>query len=145
MCGLVGLKPTRARNSFGPGAGERWSGFSSEFVVTRSVRDSAALLDATAGPMPGDPYFAAPPKRPFAEALGADRQGLRVGVMTAAPRGIEVHADVAAAVEDTARSLEALGHHVERAHPPALDDPETVRHYVNVVCSNVARALDVWG
>ena len=63
MCALVGLKPTRGRNSFGPALGERWSGLSSEFVVTRSVRDSAALLDVTSGPMPGDPYAAAAPAR----------------------------------------------------------------------------------
>jgi len=68
MCGLVGLKPTRGRNSFGPAVGERWGGFSAEFVVTRSVRDAAALLDVTHGPMPGDPYAAAPPTRPYAAA-----------------------------------------------------------------------------
>jgi amidase len=144
MCGLVGLKPTRGRNSFGPGIGERWSGFSCEFVVSRSVRDSASLLDATAGRMPGDPYSALPPARPFGEAPEAHRPGLRIGVMRHAPRGIELHPDVLAAVDDTARTLEALGHHVELAHPAALDEPDVVALYVDTVCANVARALDAW-
>lgn len=145
MCSLVGLKPTRARNSFGPALGERWSGFSAEFVVTRSVRDSAALLDVTSGPMPGDPYAAAPPARPYAEAMRDDPGRLRVGLMTVGPREIEISPDAAQAALKTARALEALGHHVEEAYPSALDDPEVVRTYVEVVTCNVARALDVWG
>jgi len=145
MCGLVGLKPTRGRCSFGPGAGERWSGFSCEFVVSRSVRDSAALLDAVSGPVPGDPYFASPPVESFASALDEPKRPLRIGVMTAAPRGIEVHSQTAAAIQGVARQLEGFGHHVEVSHPAALDDPALVVHYVSVVSSNVARALDVWG
>jgi amidase len=143
MCGLVGLKPTRGRCSFGPALGERWSGFSNEFVVTRSVRDAAALLDVAAGPMPGDPYFAAPPERPFA-AEGGDGRPLRIGFRTDAPRGIEVDPEVAEAVRATARRLEGLGHRVEEAHPEALDDGTHVSLYVNVVAANVARALDAW-
>jgi amidase len=145
MCSLVGLKPTRGRSSFGPALGERWSGFSCEFVVSRSVRDSAALLDVVAGPMPGDPYFAAPPERSFLSAPTDERGPLRIGFMTAAPRGIEVHPDIAAAVERCAQRLVDLGHSVDEAHPSALDDPETIVHYVTVVASNVARALDAWG
>src|SRR5260221_3053129 len=80
MCGLVGLKPTRGRNSFGPGLGERWSGFSVEFALTRSVRDAAALLDVTEGAMPGDPYAAAPPALPFADALAVPSPHLHIGV-----------------------------------------------------------------
>ncbi len=144
MCGLVGLKPTRGRNSFGPGAGERWSGFSCEFVVSRTVRDSAALLDVTCGRMTGDPYSAPPPARPFSEAVDANRKGLRIGVMRHAGRDIEVHPDMITAVERTAETLESLGHSVELAHPKALDEPEVVRLYVDVVCANVARALESW-
>jgi amidase len=144
LCGLVGLKPTRGRVSFGPGLGERWSGFSSEFVVTRSVRDCAVLLDATAGPMPGDPYFAPPPAEPFAAALRAPHRALRIGFRTDAPRGIAVDPEVAAAVVATARLLEALGHRVAEAHPDALDDASHVALYVNVVAANVARALESW-
>ncbi len=144
MCGLVGLKPTRGRISFGPGLGERWSGFSTEFVVTRSVRDAAALLDAVAGPMPGDPYHAPPPPAPFAVAM-RERRALRVGFRCDAPRGIGVDPEVAEAVRATARGLEQLGHRVEEAHPEALDDAAHVGLYVNVVAANVARALDAWG
>jgi amidase len=145
MCGLVGLKPTRGRNSFGPGLGERWSGFSAEFVVTRSVRDTAALLDVSAGPMPGDPYYAPPPQRPFAAALEAPFRPLRIGFRAGAPRDIAVHPELADAVRATARALEALGHRVEEAHPEALDDPAHVGVYVNVVAANAARALASWG
>jgi amidase len=145
MCGLVGLKPSRGRTSFGPGLGERWSGFSSEFVVTRSVRDAATLLDVVAGPMPGDPYFAPPPDRPFAEAPGEPRTPLRVGLMPQAPRDIAVHPELVAAVERCGQRLADLGHAVETAHPAALDDPGVVAHYVAVVASNVARALESWG
>jgi amidase len=144
-CSLVGLKPTRGRCSFGPGLGERWSGLSCEFVVSRSVRDSAALLDVTAGRMPGDPYSAPPPDASFASALEERPSGLRVGVMTRAPRDIPVHPDFAVAVERCANRLEALGHHVEPAHPETLDDPTLVIQYVTVVATNVARALDAWG
>jgi amidase len=143
MCGLVGLKPTRGRCSFGPSLGERWSGFSNEFVLTRSVRDAAALLDAAAGPMPGDPYFAPQPAQPFA-AESRDRRPLRVGFRADAPRGIEVDPEVAAAVRDSALLLESLGHRVEEAHPEALDDAGHVGLYVNVVAANVARALEAW-
>ncbi len=145
MCALVGLKPTRGRNSFGPALGERWSGLSAEFVVTRSVRDSAALLDVTSGRMPGDPYAAAPPDRPFAESSQDDPGRLRIGLMTAGPRGGEVSPDAVVAADKTARALEAMGHHVEESHPAALDDPEVVGAYVNIVSCNVARALDGWG
>jgi len=145
MCGLVGLKPSRGRCSFGPSLGERWSGFSCEFVVTRSVRDAAALLDVVAGPMPGDPYFAPLPARPFAEAPTAARAPLRVGLMPAAPRDIVVHPEMADAVARCGERLAALGHHVEIAHPDALDDPAIVAHYITVVASNVARALESWG
>jgi amidase len=145
MCSLVGLKPTRGRCSFGPTLGERWSGFSSEFVVSRSVRDSAALLDVVAGRMPGDPYSAAPPESSFASALADRPRGLRVGWMTRAPRDIPVHPDVADAVRRCAGRLEELGHHVEEAHPETLDEATLVIQYVSVVAANVARALDSWG
>jgi amidase len=145
MCNLVGLKPTRGRNSFGPGAGERWSGFSCEFVVSRSVRDSAALLDLVAGPMPGDPYTAPLPAEGFASALTSAPRRLRVGLLKHSPRDLDVHPDVVAAVMQCGRRLAGLGHEVEEAFPEALSDPVTVIHYVKVVASNVARALDAYG
>ncbi len=143
MCGLVGLKPTRGRNSFGPGLGERWSGLSAEFVVTRSVRDAAALLDVTAGAMPGDPYVAPPPARPFATAA-VRPSSLRIGVLRGAPRGIETHPECLAAVDRAARLLADLGHHVEDSWPTALDEPEHVLTYVSIVAINTARAVEAW-
>ena len=145
MCGLVGLKPTRGRNSFGPGLGERWNGFSAEFAVTRSVRDAAALLDVVCGPMPGDPYAAAPPALPFADALIAPPPHLRIGVLRRGPRDIELHAECLTAVDRAARLLAELGHHVDEAHPAALDDYGAVAHFVTVIAANVVRALDSWG
>jgi len=145
LCGLVGLKPTRGRCSFGPGAGERWGGFSAEGVVTRSVRDTAALLDVVRGAEPGDPYTAPPPERPYAEEVGRDPGRLRIGLMRRGPRELPLHADCLAAADRAARWLEEAGHHVEEAHPDALDDPATVAAWVDVVSAGVARALDSWG
>ena len=90
-CGLVGLKPTRARNSVAPAYGDMMGGLVAEHVVTRSVRDSAAILDATAGPVPGDPYWAPPLRGPsFSAAAATPMAGLRVAVMTASPTGSPV-------------------------------------------------------
>lgn len=144
-CGLVGLKPTRARNSFGPGAGERWAGFSCEHVVARSVRDVAALLDVVSGPGVGDPYFAAPPSAPFAARLDPGPR-LRIGTMVdLAPRQTPIHADCRAAGEKAARALADLGHHVEPAYPPALDETGALEAYVLVVAANIAHALHTAG
>jgi amidase len=143
-CGLVGLKPSRGRNSFGPQLGERWSGFSVEFVVTRSVRDAAALLDVTAGAMPGDPYVAPPRARPFAAEIGKPPGRLRIGVMRRMPRGLPLDPECLAAVDRATRLLADRGHVLEEAHPDALDEHDSVQHYVTVVASNVARALEAW-
>ena len=144
-CGLVGLKPTRGRNSFGPGLGERWAGCSVEGFVTRSVRDTAALIDIVAGSEPGDPYCAAPPARPYVQELGADPGRLRIGLMQSAPRDAALHPDCRAAVSAAGRLLESLGHDVVASHPPALDEPDAVKGYLTVVSSSIARALDAWG
>jgi amidase len=144
-CGLVGLKPTRARCSFGPALGERWSGFSNEGVVTRTVRDSAVLLDVFAGAMPGDPYAAAPPKRPFAREVGADPGRLRVGLMSRAPRGLDTDPACVEAAEKTARLLADQGHAVEESYPDALDDPGVVKAFLTVVSASTAYALDAAG
>ncbi len=144
-CGLVGLKPTRGRSSFGPALGERWAGFSVEGFLTRTVRDAAALLDVVAGPLPGDPYAAAPPGRPFRAEPGADPDPLRVGLLPAAPRGGELHPDCRAAAEAAARLLAQLGHAVETAHPEALDEPGAVSGFLAVVASATALALEQAG
>jgi amidase len=144
-CGLVGLKPSRGRNSFGPGLGERWGGFSAEGFVTRSVRDTAALLDVVSGPMPGDPYIAPPPARPYASEVGVDPGRLRIGLMRRAPRDGDVHADCIDAVTGAAGLLESLGHEVGEGYPEALDESEAVRGFLTVIASSTARALDAWG
>ena len=116
-CGLVGIKPTRGRNPLGPDAGESLNGLVAEHVVSRSVRDSAALLDVTAGPDVGDPYVAPPPERPFAEEAGTAPGRLRIGFSTGAPPGHPVDAECVRGLEATARLLEELGHQVEEAAP----------------------------
>jgi amidase len=144
-CGLVGLKTTRGRCSFGPSLGERWGGFSVELVVSRTVRDTAAVLDVVQGPMPGDPYAAAPPSRPYASEVGAPPGRLRIGLMSQGPRAIAVDSECKAAAQRAARLLEGLGHRIEESHPPALDEPEALKAFVTVVAVSVARALETWG
>ena len=116
-CGLFGLKITRNRNTLAPYAGESLDGCSVEHVVSRSVRDSAAALDATAGPAPGDPYFAAPPARPFLAEVGAPPDRLRIALTTKAFGGAPVHRDCVTATEAAAQLCEELGHIVEEAAP----------------------------
>jgi len=144
MCSLIGLKPTRGRCSFGPAIGERWSGFSNEFAMTRSIRDTAALLDVAAGAMPGDPYTAPPPARSFAASAALPPARLRVGVLRTGLRGVTLDPECLAAVDRAARALADAGHVVEESHPDALDDAEHVTQYVAVVASNAARAVQVW-
>ncbi|MEE4351283.1 MAG: amidase [Desulfatiglans sp.] len=112
-CGVFGLKPTRARNPHGPDLGDIFGGLAAEHALTRSVRDSAALLDATSGPDLGDPYWAPPPTRPFIEEVGADPGQLRIAFTARAREGIDVHRDCVKAVDDVAELCLDLGHHVE--------------------------------
>jgi amidase len=116
-CGLVGLKPTRGRNSLGPAYGDIASGIICEHVVTRSVRDSAAILDATAGSLPGDPYAPTPPERAFADEVGRDPGRLRIGLGTVPLTGVPAHGDCVAAAESAARLCEELGHDMVEASP----------------------------
>jgi amidase len=116
-CGLFGLKPTRARTPLGPDLGEGWSGASVGHAVTRSVRDSAVLLDAAAGPDVGDPYWAPPPKGPYLAEVGADPGRLKIAFTTKAWSGHPVDAQCVAAVLASAKLCEGLGHSVEEASP----------------------------
>ena len=116
-CGLVGLKPTRGRVPIGPEVGEAVSGFPAELAVTRSVRDTAAVLDAVCGPSPGDKYYVARPDSAYADDVGADPGRLRVALYTGAFAGLSPEPEVVAAVEATARELEGMGHTVEPAAP----------------------------
>lgn len=124
-CGLFGLKPTRGRNPLGPDYGDAAGGVAAEHAVTRSVRDSARLLDATAGPDLGDPYATPTPARPFAQEVGVDPGRLKIALSTTALNGAATHPDCVAAAEDAARLCESLGHQVEPADM-ALD-PKLVR------------------
>lgn len=146
-CGLVGLKPSRGRVSAGPDYGEYWNGLVISHVLTRSVRDTAAILDCVCEPMPGDPYFAPPPSRPFADEVGTDPGRLHVGIMPRTPSELDdLHPECVAAVEETGRALEGLGHDVEIANPSALDEFFAAAHaFSTVVMSWTAAGLDEWG
>jgi amidase len=119
-CGLFGLKPTRARNPLGPEYGDVVSGWAVEHALTTSVRDSAALLDATAGPAPGDPYWAPRPTRPFAAEVGADPGRLRIAFFSRLPSGEPGNADCVAALDDAVGLCAGLGHEVVEANLPGL-------------------------
>ncbi|MCP5156201.1 MAG: amidase [Ectothiorhodospiraceae bacterium] len=116
-CGLVGFKATRARLPDGPAAGEGWAGMAIDGFLTRSVRDTATLLDATAGADLGAPYWAPPLAGTFADAIARPPRRLRVAVLRGSPLGEAIHPQCRSAVDDAARLLDALGHHVEEASP----------------------------
>jgi amidase len=144
MCGLVGLKPTRARTTLGPDYGEYWGPLTHEHVLTRTVRDSAAVLDAVCGPAPGDPYTAPPPVRPYADEAGADPGRLRIGYRTRRLDGEESHPDCVAAVAETAKLLESLGHEVAPAAVDELEGPELGMGFAAVMGTVIACELDRW-
>ncbi len=146
MCGLVGLKPTRARSTLGPDFGEYWAMTTHEHVLTRSVRDTAGVLDAISGPGVGDPYTAPAPARPFASEVGADPGRLRIGVRTrSGDLSPDTHPDCVAAVEAAGRALEALGHHVGATDLEALDDERAAEGIGSVFSVFVAGDLARWG
>lgn len=135
-CGLVGLKPRRARTSFAPGAGHGLEGLVNEHALTRTVRDSAALLDVVAGSAPGDPYTASVPNSPFLQAISQTPAPQRILIATASPfPGPATDPEVVAAVEATGRLLEGLGHDVEPGAPvidaDAVADAIAVLHTVS--------------
>ena len=119
-CGLVGLKPTRARNPLGPAIGDIMGGLVAEHVVTRTVRDSAAVLDCSAGAEPGDPYFAPPIERPYLDEVQRDPGSLRIGYWSQPILGDTLDPECVAAVEAAAALCEDLGHRVDEAMP-AID------------------------
>jgi amidase len=121
-CGLFGLKPTRGRITVGPERGEGWNGMSTQHVVTRSVRDSAALLDASAGPMAGDPYWAPPGSPSYLADARTDPAPLRVGLITESPTGVPVAPECRQAAEATASRCGQLGHEIVPLSWPAITD-----------------------
>jgi amidase len=122
-CGVFGLKPTRARNPLGPDFGDILSGTIVEHAITRSVRDSAALLDATSGPDLGDPYWAPPLTRPFLQEVGRDPGKLHIAYTAKAFNGAPVPPDCVRVLEDTAKLCANLGHEVEESAPAVLAEP----------------------
>jgi amidase len=142
-CGVFGLKPTRARNPLGPHLGDIMSGLVAEHVLTRTVRDSAAVLDATSGPEAGDPYWAPPPARPFLDEVGADPGRLRIAMSTVSPLGVEADPECVAAVEDAARLCEELGHEVVEA-APSFDGERAWTSFTILIAAGTAASLDGW-
>ena len=140
-CGLFGLKPTRARNPLGPGFGDLMSGLVVEHAVSRTVRDSAALLDATAGPDVGDPYWAPPPERPFLQEVGAAPGRLRIAFTTTAATDVPVHADCVKAVRDVAALCADLGHEVVEA-APAIDGELVTRTFMTLWSAGCASTVE---
>ena len=140
-CGLFGLKPTRARNPTGPGRGESWRGAAIEHVLTRSVRDSAAMLDATQGPEPGVPYRIEPPARPFSREVGADPGRLRIAWTTEPMLGSSVHPDCVDAVAGTVKLLEELGHEVVE-DSPRVDRPAFARAFLRMMAGELGAELE---
>jgi len=140
QCGLFGLKPSRGRISLAPDAGEGWGGLSIGHVVSRSVRDSALMLDCTAGAEPGDPYTAPPPERSFVDALGRPPKQLRIAMSLTDHRGGKLHAECAKAVQGAAKLCAGLGHIVEEV--PIAPDLVALRPMSSLVsAANTARTL----
>ena len=143
-CGLLGLKPTRGRVSYGPDFGDAVDGLSIDHVVSRSVRDSAAALDATQGNVQGDPYWAPPAPASYLEEIKSAPKQLRIAYATKSLDGKSVHPDCVAAVEKAAKLCESLGHIVEEASP-SVDLSSLFQPFIAVWSSNLAAAIDMIG
>ena len=140
-CGLVGLKPTRGRNPLGPDLGDMWAGLVAEHVITRSVRDAAAMLDCTSGPAPGDPYYAPPEMQPFLAAVSLDPPQLQIAVTVDTFAGDPVDPVCRQATLDTATLLDQLGHKVENA-APQFDVAAYARAHAVVLSANLAAFME---
>lgn len=139
-CGLFGLKPGRGRTPWGPQYGELMHGAAMNHVLSRSVRDSAAMLDATEGPEIGSLFHVTPPPRPYLEEVGRDPGKLRIGFTVKSPIGTEVHPEAVKAVQDAAKLLESLGHHVEEAEP-AIDGMQLAQDFITMWFANCAATV----
>ncbi len=143
MCGLVGMKPSRGRVSMGPSHDE-W-GVSVQHVVTHSVRDSAAILDATAGPGVGDGVIAPTPGVPWLDQVGAPVAPLRIGVLDHSLT-TDTDPECIAAAQEVARKLEAMGHHVENVYPDALNrSGEFTDDFMAIWMSGAANSILLMG
>lgn len=140
-CGLFGFKPTRARLPDGPFAGEGWAGMAIDGFLTRSVRDTAIMLDACEGPDLGAPYVAPPLIHGHAAAISRPPRRLRVAVCDTTFTAEPIHPDVLRGVEDTARLLESLGHHVEPGRPAQADVAAMMRAWTDIVAIGTALSI----
>jgi amidase len=140
-CGLVGLKPSKGRVSFGPKLGEAWAGAAIDGVVTRTIRDTARVLDGISQPWIGDPYWAPLPTTSFEQAISDAPRQLRVGLVTESSWGT-VHPECIMAAEQTALALQDLGHLVEVAKPDALFDDDLFEHFKVVLASSEAFSVE---
>jgi Asp-tRNA(Asn)/Glu-tRNA(Gln) amidotransferase A subunit family amidase len=134
-CGLVGLKPTRGRNTFAPFSGEGLGGVSTEHAVTLSIRDSAALLDATRGAGPGDPYVAPLPAGPYVKEAGANPGKLKIAWTAAAPNGAKVDPECLRLLAETVKLCSDLGHHVEE-RDPEIDRAAVLPTFLTLASAN---------
>lgn len=142
-CGLVGLKTSQGRISLAPFGDE--ANFSVHFAVTRTVRDTAALLDATHGPGVGDRVIAAAPTRPYIQEVGQDPGKLRIGFIDHHPVGGQMDSECIQAVRDTCKLLESLGHHVENSWPKALEQADFAGKFTAMWSTNMSIARDILG
>lgn len=147
-CALFGLKPTRGRNPVGPVNGEGWQGAVVEHVLTRSVRDSAAVLDFVNGMDPGARCAAPPPARPYLKEIRTKPGKLTIAFSTDSPLGMDVHPECVAAVRNAAGLLEGLGHRVEEAKPD-LDGILLARSYFTMyygeTAADIAKSVEALG
>jgi amidase len=144
-CGLVGLKPSRQRTSEGPLAGDFMSGLTAELCVSRSVRDTAALLEAVHGAAPGDPYVAPAPLRPYTDEVGADPGKLRIALWTETVIEQDADPEVVAAARAGAEALEGLGHEIEEPDMSALQSVDMVEPFLVRWAAGQAQALGQLG
>ena len=139
-CGLFGFKASRGRVPTGPDDGEVWGGAVTEGVLTRTVRDSAAMLDCIHGEDVGAPYAAPPRVRPFLDEVTTEPGALRIAFTDAPMLGHTIHPDCSRAVRDAAQLLQSLGHHVEE-RAPILDRDAFNRAFITIICGEVVADL----
>ncbi len=147
-CGVFGLKPTRGRNPMGPLFGDSGGGLAHEHAVSLTVRDSAALLDATSGADLGDPYAAPYKERPYLDEVRVDPGRLKIGFLTAVPEGwsmgVQIHPDCQLAVKDAATLCESLGHDVEEVNPEMLGQPKLSATFGKMFSCLAGRVIAYW-